>query len=166
MCAIKVRNMTSVYFLRENEILCLYRIGSKVADKMYVGAAGGHFEPEELNDSRACVLREVREETGMTEEEMEGLCLRYVTMRHTKGEIRFNHYYFASLKPGVTLPETCPEGKLEWVPMSEMPERNMPVTAGHVLEHYLREGKDTDWLYGGVTTDNGTVFSVMGKAEK
>ena len=39
MCAIKVRNMTSVYFLRENEILCLYRIGSKVADKMYVGAA-------------------------------------------------------------------------------------------------------------------------------
>ena len=107
------------------------------------------------------MLREVREETGMTEKEMEGLCLRYVTMRHTKGEIRFNHYYFASLKPGVTLPETCPEGKLEWVPMSEMLERNMPVTAKNMLQHYLQEGRDTDLLYGGITTANGTMFYPM-----
>lgn len=161
----KLRQMTALYLVEGEKILMLYRIGSRVVEPSWCGI-GGHFEPEELNDSRACVLREAGEEIGLKEADVEGLCLRYVTMRYTKGEIRFNHYFFAALKPGVTLPETCPEGKLEWISFDGVMERNMPVTAGHVLEHYLREGKDTDWLYGGVTTENGTVFSVMGKAEK
>ena len=38
----KLRNMTSVYFVRGEELLCLYRIGSRVANEKYVGAAGGH----------------------------------------------------------------------------------------------------------------------------
>ena len=33
---IKLRNMTSVYFVRDEEILCLYRIGSRVAKQRYV----------------------------------------------------------------------------------------------------------------------------------
>ena len=54
----KLRNMTSVYLTGEKGILCLYRIGSRVASNRWIGSAGGHFEPEELNDSRACVLIE------------------------------------------------------------------------------------------------------------
>ena len=46
---IKLRNMTSVYFFREGELLCLFRIGSRVANNRFVGAAGGHFEENELN---------------------------------------------------------------------------------------------------------------------
>ena len=59
---IKLRNMTSVYFFREGELLCLFRIGSRVANNRFVGAAGGHFEENELNDPRKCVLREMQEE--------------------------------------------------------------------------------------------------------
>ena len=55
----KLRSMTSVYLTGEKGLLCLYRIGSKVADRMYIGAAGGHFEPSEVSDARACVLREM-----------------------------------------------------------------------------------------------------------
>ena len=61
----KLRNMTSVFLFDKDGILCLYRIGSKVANEMYVGSAGGHFEQEELSDARACALRELREETGL-----------------------------------------------------------------------------------------------------
>ena len=53
----KLRNMTSIYLVNDTGILCLYRIGSRVADKMYIGSAGVHFEKDELNDPKKCVLR-------------------------------------------------------------------------------------------------------------
>ena len=44
----KLRNMTSVYLTGEKGILCLYRIGSSVANNKYIGSDGGHFEEAEL----------------------------------------------------------------------------------------------------------------------
>ena len=58
----KLRNMTSLYILKDDKVLLLYRQGSRVVNDKWVGSAGGHFEPEELNDARACVLREMQEE--------------------------------------------------------------------------------------------------------
>ena len=58
--------MTSVYLTGERGILCLYRVGSRVANNLYVGSAGGHFEENELNDARACALREMQEELGIS----------------------------------------------------------------------------------------------------
>ncbi len=55
---VKLRNMTSIYFIDENRMLFLYRMGSRVVGNSYIGSAGGHFEKEELNDAKACVLRE------------------------------------------------------------------------------------------------------------
>ena len=52
----KLRNMTSLYILKDDKVLLLYRQGSRVVNDKWVGSAGGHFEPEELNDARACVL--------------------------------------------------------------------------------------------------------------
>ena len=46
----KLRNMTSLYLVRETEVLCLYRMGSRVANNKYIGTCGGHFEEAELND--------------------------------------------------------------------------------------------------------------------
>ena len=82
----KLRNMTSVYLTGEQGILCLYRVGSRVVSNRYIGSAGGHFEKEELNDPRACVLREMGEELGLTESDVEGLRLRYITHRYMAGE--------------------------------------------------------------------------------
>ena len=59
MDKILLRNMTSLYLWSEDGILCLYRIGSRVANHKFIGTAGGHFEPEELNDPQACILREM-----------------------------------------------------------------------------------------------------------
>ena len=37
----------------------------------------------------------------------------------------------------------------------------MPVTAAHVLRHYVAQGRFDTLLYGGVTTPEGTVFTPM-----
>lgn len=155
----KLRNMTSVYLVREGEILCLYRIGSRVANNKYIGSAGGHFEPEELNDPKKCVLREMREELGLSETDVEGLTLRYITHRLVGGEIRQNYYFFARLKEDRELTST--EGTLRWVPFGEVPSLNMPVSAKHMILHYLKEGRFTDHLYCGITVETGTKFVIM-----
>lgn len=155
----KLRNMTSVYFVNEEGILCLYRIGSRVANHKYVGAAGGHFEKEELNDPKACILREMEEELGLKEADVAGLCLRYITHRLTGGEIRQNYYFFARLKEERELSST--EGKLRWVPWEQIPALEMPVSAKHMIGHYVREGRFTQKLYAGITEENGTKFVEM-----
>lgn len=155
----KLRNMTSVYFAKETGILCLYRIGSRVANNKYVGAAGGHFEKDELNDPKACVLREMHEELGLTESDVEDLRLRYITHRLMGSEIRQNYYFFARLKEDRELTST--EGNLRWVPYEEIPQLEMPVSAKHMILHYCKEGRRTDYLYAGITEETGTSFVIM-----
>ena len=156
---IALRNMTSVYLTGEKGILCLYRIGSRVASNRWIGSAGGHFEPEELNNPRKCVLREMQEELGLTESDVEGLTLRYITHRLMEGEIRQNYYFFARLKEDRELWST--EGNLRWMSFDEIPDLYMPVSAKHMILHYLKVGRFTDHLYCGVTEETETSFVVM-----
>ena len=86
----RLRNMTSVYLLREDNILLLYRQGNSIVRDMWVSSAGGHFENHELNDPKACVLRELQEELGLSEDDLIDLRLRYATMRDMDGQIRIN----------------------------------------------------------------------------
>ena len=155
----KLRNMTSVYLTGEKGILCLYRIGSRVANNKYIGSAGGHFEKEELNDARACVLRELLEELGITESDLLGLKMRYITYRLKDGEIRQNYYFFGSLRTERELHST--EGHLQWIPYDGFDELNMPVSAKHMILHYLRVGRFNDTLYAGITEPDGTKFVPM-----
>lgn len=156
----KLRNMTSLYLVRENALLCLYRIGSRVfRESRYIGACGGHFEEWELNDPRACILREMKEELGLTEADIEGLSLRYITHRLAGGEIRQNYYFFAQLKGECPLVST--EGDLQWISNPDIPGLPMPVSAKHMLLHYLSEGRFTDHIYAGITEETGTKFVIM-----
>ena len=156
---IRLRNMTSLYLTGDKGILCLYRIGSRVANNKYIGSCGGHFEEEELNDPLKCVLREAHEELGLLESDLEGLCLRYITHRLTKGEIRQNYYFFARLKEEKQLQSN--EGTLRWVPFEEVPDLYMPVSAKHMILHYLQTGRFTDCTYAGITEESGTKFTEM-----
>lgn len=152
----KLRNMTSVYLYNDNSLLCLYRKGSRVANNKYVGSAGGHFEQDELNDPKKCVLREMQEELSLSPEDITEPVLRYITLRLKDGEIRQNYYFFARLKQQRPLYST--EGDLRWVPYEQVPALDMPVSAKDMLLHYLKEGRNTDFLYGGITREAGTEF--------
>jgi len=155
----KLRNMTSVYLTGEKGTLCLYRIGSRVANNKYIGSAGGHFEKEELNDARACVLRELNEELGLTEADVKDLKLRYITLRLKNGEIRQNYFFFGKLNTDRALEST--EGILHWKTDADFEALPMPASAKHMILHYLRVGRYDDRLYGGITAPDGTHFVPM-----
>jgi len=151
--------MTSLYLVGEQGILCLYRIGSRVVNHKYIGSAGGHFEESELNDPKACILREMYEELGLMESEVEDLRMRYVTHRLMGGEIRQNYYFFGKLLTERPLEST--EGILEWIPYEKIPELTMPVSAKHMILHYLNVGRWDNVLYAGITGRQGTDFVPM-----
>ena len=147
----KLRNMTGIYLLKEDKILLLYRQGGKVVNNVWTASAGGHFEKDELNDARACVVRELREELGLSLDDVEKLQFRYACLRSTKGEIRQNFYFFAELKDTVDENLYSNEGVCKWFSIDEVDGLEMPLTAKYMMEHYCRVGRFTDKVYVGVT---------------
>lgn len=156
----RLRSMTAVYITRGDEMLLLYRVGSRVVAPSWCGI-GGHFEPGELGDARACALRELQEETGLRERDLLGLAMRYVTLRLKNGEVRQNYYFFAELSPDAPEPGACTEGRLEWVPCDQLLARSMPHTAYHMIKHYLETGRHTSVLYAGATVEDTVLFTPL-----
>lgn len=138
-------------------MLLLYRIGSRVVEPSWCGI-GGHFENDELNNPRACVLRELFEETGITENDIGSVNLKYITLRRKNNEIRQNYYYFTELHNTEIDISRCSEGTLEWVGINRILDKEMPFTAKECLKHYLSVNKKDDKLYVGVATDSSVNF--------
>ena len=157
----KLRSMTSLYITNADKMLLLFRQGGRVVNNVWVGSAGGHFEDYELNDARACVLRELEEELGLRDSDIKNLSLRYVTLRRAKGEIRQNYYFFAELSSGVNECLVSSEGICKWFAYSELAALEMPFTAKYVIEHYLNVGHKTNDVYGGVADGETVVFTKM-----
>lgn len=157
----KLRNMTGIYLLKGDRILLLYRQGGKVVNNVWTASAGGHFEKDELNNPQACVIRELKEELGLSIEDVQNMQLRYVALRYTKGEIRQNYYFFAELKDSVDENLYSNEGECKWFSIDETDGLEMPLTAKYMMDHYCKEGHFTDKVYVGVTYPDRIEFNEL-----
>ncbi len=125
----------------------LNKVGSKIfKEPLWVGA-GGHFEEDELNDPDKCVLRELDEETGIGFEDIEGLTLKYITLRQTSQEIRQQYIYFASLYNKDVVLRPCDEGPLAWIDTQEIFNLRMSLTNATCLHHYFETGRNNRNCY-------------------
>jgi len=155
-----LRNMASVFIVRQEKVLMMYRVGSRAVPPSWVGV-GGHFEPEELNDPKACVLRELREEIGLSPEDFALLRLRYIVLHRLKSEVRQNHYFFAKPGKGVHIPLCSEEGSLSWQELTQLEGLTMPRTVKGMLCHYYSTGQHTRELYVGISGSEGVQFSLL-----
>ena len=97
----------------DGSILCMKRASTKPNyPGFYEATAGGSALQGE--EPLACIRRELLEETGLTEQDVESVALRYITLRLKNEEVRQNYYFFADLKENAVLKTDCNEGKLEW----------------------------------------------------
>ena len=156
----KLRNMATIYIKKDNKMLLLDRIGSKVVDRSWCGV-GGHFEPAELNNATSAILREMNEEIRLTEKDLNNFDLRYIALRLVKNELRINYYFFADLKDNAKINFDCDEGILEWVSFDEVNNRKMPYTAQKVIAHYLKTGIHTNDFYSVTVDDKNTSIIPM-----
>ena len=110
-------NTTLCYIERGDEYLMLHRVKKKndINKDKWIGL-GGKFEENESPED--CLLREVREESGLTLSSW-----RYrgiVTFINTKCESEFMHLFTADGFEGEI--KTCDEGELEWIKKSRLME--------------------------------------------
>lgn len=130
-------NLTTLcYIEKDDSYLMLHRVKKEkdINKDKWIGV-GGHFETGESPEE--CLLREVREETGLT---LTSWKLRgVITFRTDTYETEYMFLYTADGYTG-TLAE-CDEGTLEWVKKSVV--CNLPIWEGDkIFFHLLEEGAD------------------------
>ena len=105
-----MRNTTLCYITKGDQVLMLHRVKKEndVNQDKWIGI-GGKFEGEETPDE--CLLREVREETGLTltEYRYRGL----VTFASDQWPTEYMHLFTATAWTGE--PHECDEGELAWI---------------------------------------------------
>ena len=103
-------NTTLCYVTRGDEVLMLHRVKKKndINKDKWIGI-GGKFEGEESPDE--CLLREAKEETGLTLTSWQ--CRGVVTFLSEGDEGEYMYLFTADGFEGEL--QTCDEGDLQWV---------------------------------------------------
>lgn len=112
---------TLCYIEKENKYLMMHRIKKEkdINKDKWIGV-GGHFEKDESPEE--CLLREVKEETGLTltSYRFRGL----ITFISDQWNTEYMCLYTADGYEG-ELVSDCREGTLEWVDKSQLEELNL-----------------------------------------
>ena len=130
-------NSTLCYIENENnEYLMLHRVKKKgdMNQDKWLGV-GGKFEDGESPDE--CLLREVREETGLTLTDYRYRAV--VTFVSDEWGTEYMHLFTATGYSGEI--KECDEGNLEWVPKSRV--QDLPIWEGDKLFFRLIDDRNS-----------------------
>lgn len=131
-----MKNTTLCYIEKDGKYLMLHRVKKEQDENKgkWIGV-GGKFEEGESPDE--CLVREVREETGLelTEYELRGI----VTFVSDIYETEYMFLYTASGYSGELI-EDCDEGILKWVPIDDVCSLNL-WEGDRIFLRLLAEGK-------------------------
>lgn len=115
-----MRLTTLCYIEKDNKYLMLLRNKKKIDinKNKWIGV-GGKFEADESPEE--CLLREVKEETGLTltEYKMRGI----ITFISDEWETEYMYLYTAGKFEGNIM--ECDEGELKWIPKDELFDLNL-----------------------------------------
>ena len=105
-----MHNSTLCYIVKDGKVLMLHRVKKKndINHDKWIGI-GGKFEPEEAPEE--CILREAKEETGLTLTSWQ--CRGVVTFLQEGGEGEYMYLFTADDFTGELI--ECDEGDLQWV---------------------------------------------------
>ena len=113
-------NSTLCYLEKDGHYLMLHRVKKKndLNKDKWLGVGGKIEEKESPED---CLLREVKEETGLTLTRWRYRGL--VTFVSDEAETEYMHLFTADGFEGEMI--SCDEGTLEWVPKEQIPHLNL-----------------------------------------
>ena len=129
---------TLCYIEQDGKYLMMHRVKKEkdINKDKYVGV-GGHFEYGESPDE--CLLREVKEETGLTLTSYKARGI--VTFIYGDEVVEYMHLYTASCFEGTIA--DCDEGVLEWIEKSAV--YDLPIWEGDKIFFRLLE-EDRDYF--------------------
>ncbi|HEU4963750.1 MAG TPA: NUDIX domain-containing protein [Bacilli bacterium] len=139
--------MTVVFLQHGDDLLFLHRSEKKKIFPGVWSGAGGKVDPGEHNALRAAALREVREETGITEDRITNFRLKYVILRQKDGAFWQTYVYFGETEQREVA--QTEEGVFTWLPHDGWQDKDVIPTTRASLLHYA-EHQDDGVVYVGV----------------
>ena len=131
----KTNQTTLCYIENDDSYLMMHRVKKEndINKDKWIGV-GGHFEADETPEE--CLLREVKEETGLTllSWKLRGV----ITFLCDKWQTEYMFLYTSDSYEGNMI--ECNEGILEWVPKSQV--YDLPVWEGDKIFFHLLEDSD------------------------
>jgi 8-oxo-dGTP diphosphatase len=142
---LRTRIMATAMLFNDNDLLMMKRSPTRTLSPGMWAAVGGHLEPGEISNPRNACLREIHEETGLTEEEIVDMRLQYILIRLNQQEIRQQFIYTARTARRDV--HHTDEGELHWIPREQVLQREIPFIFHRLLEHYFENGPaDPIWV--------------------
>ena len=135
-----MKNTTLCYIKQNDKYLMLHR--TKKSDDPNEGkwiGIGGHTEDGESPEE--CVVREVREETGLILKEFRYRAL--ITFTSDLYETEYMHLFTADIFEGAII-DNCEEGELEWIESDKIME--LPMWEGDRMFIPLIKDDDTGFF--------------------
>lgn len=152
MMGMEVRQMATAFLFFEENILMMKKTLSKITDVEFWSGLGGHIEPEELNYPKQACIREIYEESGFEESDLENLDLKYILIRIKEDEIRQQFVYFGKSKR--TNHINSDEGELHWIEKGAINNCRLSKIVSFMLEHYFENPNLNHVMIGTITLDH------------
>jgi 8-oxo-dGTP diphosphatase len=134
------------FLIHEDKLLLMEKPKNNRFLSGMVVPIGGHLEQHEINNPREACLREIKEETGLTINDLTGLELKYIILRIKGTEIRLQYVYFSNVKHMVV--RDSDEGKLSWTDIKSADKLNVTATTKYILIHFSKNNKSSDIYVG------------------
>lgn len=133
-----IAHFTALFLIHEGKWLLLKRAPTKRLMPNRFTGLGGRVEAGELGELNASVLRELTEETGLKEDDLEHLSLRRMLTHNRPGEPLTGLLYFTADLKHYALPD-CTEGTLHWVESKDFATLDIIETTAHALPELVRD---------------------------
>ena len=149
MCRlVTLKNYSCAFLENGGYFLLIKRAPNREINPDVWSGVGGKIEPCEINDPYSACVREIKEETGITSNNIENLTLRYIIIRKHNDVIRQSYIYFgkANTKSFVD----TDEGTLYWIPKEELKKKQYTSTYAKMIEHYLSSDADDNNVFIGI----------------
>lgn len=149
-------------YQNQNKILLMKRgMHKELGPGMWSGI-GGHIEfddfnnPREMNHKKA-IYREIKEEAGISQNEILNLDLRYIATQidRKRNEIQNAYYYFGKVGNEFELP-FCDEGVFHWVDINKKDIINLPMSffVKEIIKHWLDNPDNNNIFLVGINKEN------------
>ncbi|MGG3280158.1 NUDIX domain-containing protein [Paenibacillus solani] len=148
----EVRQMSTAFLFNENKVLLMKKDSSRITETEFWTGLGGHLEPDELNFPKRACIREIFEESGIQEEEIEELKLRYILLRIKDEEIRQQFVYFGKTKRTNYI--NSEEGELHWIDKDKILELRLSKIVSFMVKHFLENPNKNEIIIGTITINN------------
>jgi 8-oxo-dGTP diphosphatase len=131
-----LQNASGAFLINNGHYLLMRRSPTREIAPNLWSCVGGFIDEKELNNPLETCLREITEETGITNEHIFNLELKYIIIRRYKNIIRQNYIYFG--ETDINEFKNTEEGTLHWIKEEELLTLEYTKTYTEMIKHYLK----------------------------